>query len=124
MRELSAPNAGVLTRPQQAETTNNEGDDMSFIPLQREGVDNIVGHFFERTTDNIFQVSHNDLDDSFSERMKSLGYDMRVWVSSNPVNDSGWRYAKVLKTVAYIVTDENEYGDPVVEKWEIKRGSY
>jgi hypothetical protein len=120
MRELSAPNAGALTRPQQAETTNNEGDDMSFIPLQREGVDNIVGHFFERTTDNIFQVSHNDLGDSFSERMKSLGYDMRVWVSSNPVNDSGWRYAKVLKTVAYIVTDENEYGDPVVEKWEIK----
>tara|TARA_R110000796_G_scaffold247918_1_gene374045 strand:- start:309 stop:683 length:375 start_codon:yes stop_codon:yes gene_type:complete len=124
MRELSAPNAGALTRPQQAETTNNEGDDMSFIPMQREGVDNIVGHFFERTTDNIFQVSHNDLDDSFSERMKSLGYDMRVWVSSNPVNDSGWRYAKVLKTVAHIVTDENEYGDPVVEKWEIKRGSY
>jgi len=120
MRELSAPNAGALTRPQQAETTNNEGDNMSFIPLQREGVENVVGHFFERTTDNIFQVSHNDLDDSFSERMKSLGYDMRVWVSSNPVNDSGWRYAKVLKTVAHIVTDENEYGDPVVEKWEIK----
>ena len=53
MRELSAPNAGALMRPQQAETTNNEGDNMSFVPMQREGVEIIVGYFFERTTDNI-----------------------------------------------------------------------
>ena len=32
----------------------------------------------------------------------------------------GYRYAKVLKTVAYIVVDEDEYGQPVVEKWSIE----
>ena len=33
----------------------------------------------------------------------------------------GYRYARVLKTVAYIVVDEDEYGLPVVEKWNIKQ---
>jgi len=31
------------------------------------------------------------------------------------------RYAKVLKTVAYLVTDEDECGEPVVERWDIKK---
>jgi hypothetical protein len=31
----------------------------------------------------------------------------------------GYRYARVLKTVAYIVVDEDEYGLPVIEKWDI-----
>ena len=31
----------------------------------------------------------------------------------------GYRYARVLKTVAYIAVDEDEYGQPVVEKWNI-----
>jgi len=31
------------------------------------------------------------------------------------------RYGKVLKTVAYIAIDEDEYGNPVVEKWDIKK---
>ena len=48
------------------------------------------------------------------------GYPHRVWVSENPVNDSGWRYALVKKTVAYIVTDEADDGSPVVKKWFIK----
>lgn len=30
------------------------------------------------------------------------------------------RYARVLKTVAYVVVDEDENGEPVVEKWNIK----
>ena len=33
----------------------------------------------------------------------------------------GYRYARVLKTVAYIVVDEDEYGLPVVQKWNIKQ---
>ena len=33
----------------------------------------------------------------------------------------GYRYARVLKTVAYIVVNEDEYGLPVVEKWNIKQ---
>jgi hypothetical protein len=43
-------------------------------------------------------------------------YPHRVWVSNEE-----WRYAKVLKTVAYIAVDEDEYGKPVTEKWDIKK---
>jgi len=31
------------------------------------------------------------------------------------------RYAKVLKTVAYVVVDEDASGNPVVEKWPVKQ---
>jgi hypothetical protein len=34
--------------------------------------------------------------------------------------DSGWRYANVKKTVAYIIVDEDE-GGPVLERWYIKQ---
>ena len=30
------------------------------------------------------------------------------------------RYARVLKTVAYVCIDENDFGEPVWEKWQIK----
>ena len=30
------------------------------------------------------------------------------------------RYANVKKTVAYIVVDEDAFGNPVTEKWQIK----
>jgi hypothetical protein len=49
-----------------------------------------------------------------------VSYPHRVWVSENPVNDSGWRYALVKKTVVYIVVDEADDGQPVVQKWSIK----
>lgn len=32
----------------------------------------------------------------------------------------GVRFAKVLKTVAYVAVDEAEDGTPVIEKWVIK----
>ena len=31
----------------------------------------------------------------------------------------GYRYARVLKTVAYIAVDEDAHGQPVIEKWHI-----
>ena len=42
---------------------------------------------------------------------------------TNPITgvDHGFRYAKVLQTVAWIVVDEDENGDAVYEKWEIKQ---
>lgn len=43
-----------------------------------------------------------------------------MWVSERPINDSGWRYALVKKTVAYIVVDEDDSGRAVIEKWSIK----
>ena len=49
------------------------------------------------------------------------------WAADFPhlvcVNDViGWpyRFAKVLKTVAYVVTDEDASGVPIVQKWQIK----
>jgi hypothetical protein len=33
----------------------------------------------------------------------------------------GFRYANIKKTVAYIIVDEDEYGLPVVQKWDIKQ---
>ena len=34
---------------------------------------------------------------------------------------TGWRFANVRKTVAVIVVDEDEFGLPVTEKWNIKK---
>lgn len=53
--------------------------------------------------------------------------DKHAWLSSDEFPhvifvgpESVMRYARVLKTVAYIVVDEDENGEPVVEKWHIK----
>jgi hypothetical protein len=34
--------------------------------------------------------------------------------------DCGWRFAKVLKTVAYVLTNDED-GNEVVNKWSIKK---
>lgn len=39
------------------------------------------------------------------------------------MNDS-YRFARVLKTVAYICVDEDEDGEPVYEKWQLKDHHY
>ena len=44
------------------------------------------------------------------------GYELKVYCG--PFEE--WRYAKVLKTVAYVVVDEAADGAPVVEKWNLK----
>jgi hypothetical protein len=36
------------------------------------------------------------------------------------VCDGSVRFANVKKTVAYVVVDQDMYGEPVVEKWNIK----
>tara|TARA_B100000780_G_C20656368_1_gene261349 strand:- start:134 stop:304 length:171 start_codon:yes stop_codon:yes gene_type:complete len=48
-------------------------------------------------------------------------YPHKVWVGRT--DDEGWRYAIVKKTVAYVVTDEDDYGMPVVEKWMLKKNN-
>jgi len=74
-----------------------------------------IGAFKEKSAGNTFEFSANDDQGDMAE------WPHRVWVASGKIaNDSGWRYAKVMKTVAYIVVDENDYGEPVVEKWYVK----
>lgn len=34
------------------------------------------------------------------------------------------RFAKVLKTVVHVAVDEDEYGNPVIEKWKCKTTFY
>jgi hypothetical protein len=75
-----------------------------------------IGAFVEKSVGNTFEFSVND------EQGDSPEWPHRVWVASGKIaNDSGWRYAKVMQTVAYIVVDENDYGEAVVEKWDIKK---
>ena len=70
-----------------------------------------VGTFQEKDTGNWFSYSARTCSNDFA-----------------PIEDyphiidvlDGTRFARVLKTVAYIIVDENSDGDPVVEKWNIK----
>ena len=72
----------------------------------------VVGCFVEKDAGNYFEYSANDTG-MFPE------FAHKVWVGG-VVNDQGFRYANVLKTVAYLATDEDNNG-LVVEKWDIKR---
>lgn len=72
-----------------------------------------IGQFVEKEVGNYFEFSNNDADSVMP------AWPHRVWVGGR-TNDQGFRYARVLKTVVYIVTDEDENGAPVVEKWDIK----
>lgn len=72
-----------------------------------------IGAFTEVDAGNTFEYSVNP-EGRFGE------FPHKVWVASGKIgNDSGWRYARVLKTRIYIAVDEDENG-PVVEKWYIK----
>ena len=76
-----------------------------------------IGRFVERDTGNYFEYSLNDEPMNFGE-----GFPHKVWVGGGGVAGmTGWRYANVKKTVAYIVVDEGDLGQPVVEKWDIKK---
>jgi hypothetical protein len=45
----------------------------------------------------------------------------KIWVSHGSVGtEQNFRYGEVKKTVVYIVVDEDEMGNPVVQKWNIK----
>lgn len=95
---------------------------MAFAPTSvsfSHGDGTIIGSFYEKSVGNFFEYSTNPAKDSWVDANE---FPHRVYVSNNPVQDSGWRYARVLKTVAYIVVDEDDQGRPVVEKWNLKGG--
>lgn len=77
----------------------------------------VIGVFQEKCYGHYFEYSFNDDDVDFINKEH---YPHKVWVGGEGVcGMSGWRYAKVLKTVAYIIVDEDENG-PVIEKWDLK----
>jgi hypothetical protein len=73
-----------------------------------------LGMFIEKETGNHFEYSPNTTD----YWVTIEDYPHKVWV-----RDGGWRYARVLKTVAYVVTDEADDGSPIVQKWELKKNT-
>lgn len=69
----------------------------------------ILGSFTEVEHGYFFEFSVND-EELYPE------YPHKVWVCTPWEMDQGFRYAKVLKTVAYILVDEDK-----VEKWSINK---
>jgi len=74
-----------------------------------------VGVFVEKDVGNLFEYSYND-DPIMVE------WPHKIFVGGL-TNDQGYRYGLVKKTVAYVVVDENDYGEPVVEKWSLKKNT-
>jgi len=73
-----------------------------------------VGRFVEKERGNYFEYSLNDDPFNFCE-----DFPHKIWVGGL-VNDQGYRYGIVKKTVAYVCVDEDEFGLPVLERWDIK----
>ena len=75
---------------------------------------NPVGCFTEKDVGNYFEYSVNETG-MFPDCPHI------VWVGG-VANDSGYRFANVKKTVAYIATDEDDNG-LVFEKWNLKKNN-
>ena len=73
-----------------------------------------IGVFVEKDVGNHFEYSLN------SERESWCDFPHKIWVGGL-VNDQGYRYGTVKKTVAYVAVDEDDMGMPVLEKWNIKK---
>lgn len=84
---------------------------MAFAPYTNDrrtiGVDTkVLGQFREKDFDNFFEFAEND-------GWMKAEYPHKIFVQD------GTRAAKILKTVAYVIVDEDDQG-PLVEKWAIK----
>ena len=87
---------------------------MSYAPIRE--IKNVIGTFKNKQYGTSFDYEKN----RSLYWLPNGDYPHRVWVSDNPIAESGWRYANVKKTVAHIVVDEDSYGQPIIEKWQIK----
>ena len=74
----------------------------------------IQGCFTHKDHGTFFEFSSATLEES---SWAGREYNMKVWLQGG----DAWRLAKVLKTVAYVVVDEDEHVRPVVERWPIKK---
>ncbi len=89
---------------------------MSFAPASTmfvTGDGSIRGSFKNSETDVFFEFSE------CPENERDFGpeFDMKVWVHG----DENFRFAKMMKTRAFVVVDEAADGSPVVEKWITKQ---
>lgn len=73
----------------------------------------IFGRFEDADHSSTFEYAERrHPDDNFAPEFPHI-----IYVGPNGEET---RLAKVLKTVAYVVTDEDANGNPVIEKWQIK----
>lgn len=66
---------------------------------------------------------HKDTKKSFEYRKNERNmpnYPHEVFVGDGSTAGNSTRFARVLNTVAYVVVDEDEFGQFVIEKWNIK----
>ena len=73
------------------------------------GDGSILGSFIEKEHGHLFEFSKNN-------EMFHTSYPHKVWVTTPWRMDSGWRFAKVLKTVAYVLTNDQDGQDVVLEE--------
>tara|TARA_B110000503_G_scaffold14278_1_gene19486 strand:- start:2376 stop:2669 length:294 start_codon:yes stop_codon:yes gene_type:complete len=79
------------------------------------GDSSILGCFYEKDSDHLFEYSANK-----EEMTDEWEFPHLIWVSHNAVGMNNYRYGIVKKTVAYVAVDEDEFGLPVLEKWNLK----
>ena len=81
-----------------------------------ENYQSTIGQFVEKDFGKTHEYSPNtDIESGWDPKWDQFAsqYPHKLWTLD------GFRYARILKTVAYIVVDEDQYGLPVVEKWKI-----
>jgi hypothetical protein len=84
------------------------------------GDSSIIGGFTGARSGKFFEFS-SAKDEDYAFGSVPSDFIHRVWVTNAWKMDRGYRMAKVLKTVAYILVDEDEMsGAPIIEKWSIK----
>lgn len=81
----------------------------------------ILGCFVEKEFGLTFEFTTN-LEVAEGDKFVSADeFPHKVWINDFE-KAGGWpfRYARILKTCAYVVVDEDADGNPVIEKWDIK----
>jgi hypothetical protein len=51
----------------------------------------------------------------------ALEHGLNFEIAVGPGREPEIRFAKILKTVAYVAVDEDAEGKPVLQKWDIKK---
>ena len=108
-----------LHRPTTASITGTS--DMAFAPYYNTPdmhLPAIIGTFYEKEVENRFEFSGRG---GPHDHSPSFATDFPHMVFVGPYGKEEIRYARVLKTVAYVVTVEEDDGSPLVQKWDIKK---
>ena len=105
---------------------------MAFAPSStyfNSGDSSILGRFEEKDNGHLFEYSEKRDEEGWgAEHKTELPH--KIWVTTPLFSkqghclDSGFRYGRVLKTAAYLAYDEDENGNPIYEKWNLKQRTH